>query len=426
MDDIETANRILTGLARDQAAMTDLLVRLVRIPSLGGRHEEVAIQTVLAEWLLNEGLEVDHWRLPLTELVDHPDFPGAEVDRDEAWGVVGRLPGAGGGRTLMLNGHVDVVPADDLPDWTKCAPFHGTVAGGEVLGRGACDMKGGLVAALFAARAVAKCGIRLPGDLLVACVAGEEDGGLGTFGLLERGWRADACVITEPTGLDLVPANAGALTFRLLVSGKAVHASRRGLGVSAVERFWPVFNALRDLERRRNRSVDPVMTRWDIAYPIEIGTIRAGDWVSTVPASLVAEGRLGVALGESMADARLELERAVAEACRTDEWLRDNPVGVEWWGGQFAAGSIGDDTTICERLRQQHAAVTGVEPAMWGAPYGSDLRLLTGLGGIPTVQYGPGDVAQAHGPNESVPLAEVMTAARVLALTAVDFCSMEK
>lgn len=426
MDEAAIADRIVTDVAEDRDAMTDLLLRLVRIPSLGGRPEEVAIQTVLADWLRTDGFEVDHWRLPLVELSSHPDFPGSEVDRDEAWGVVGRLPGVGGGRDLMLNGHVDVVPAGDLADWTRCAPFHGAVVDDEVIGRGACDMKGGLVAALFAARAVARSGIRLPGDLLVACVTGEEDGGLGTFGLLQRGWSADACVITEPTGLNLIPANAGALTFRLVVPGKAAHASRRGLGASAIERFWPVFAALRDLERRRNRHVDPLMADWDIAYPIEVGTVRAGDWVSTVPASLVAEGRLGVALGESMHDARRELEHAVSDACRADEWLRDNPVRVQWWGGQFAAGSIGDDTTVCDRLRGRHLAVTGSEPNTWGAPYGSDLRLLTGLGGIPTVQYGPGDIELAHGPNESVPVSEVVTAAQVLALTAVDFCSSDR
>ncbi len=324
----------------------------------------------------------------------------------------------------MFNGHVDVVPADDLPHRTECAPFHGTVSGGHVYGRGACDMKGGLVSALYAARAMADSGVQLPGDLLVACVVGEEDGGLGTFGLLQRGWSADACIITEPTGLDLVPANAGALTFRLVVRGRAAHASRRGVGVSAVERFWPVFNALRDLERHRNVDVDEVMEGWGMPYPIEIGTVHAGDWVSTVPATLVAEGRMGVLLGEPVTDARARLEEAVARACRADDWLCDNPVRVESWGGQFASGATGEDTTICERLKDQHTTFTGSKPKTWGAPYGSDLRLLTGLGGVPTVLYGPGDVSRAHGPNESLPIAEMTTAAQVLALTAVDFCSM--
>lgn len=419
---MSTRDEILASLEADVEVMTELLVKLVRIPSTGGDPAEVAIQAELAHWLRSEGFEVDHWRLPLEQLSADPDYPGVEVERSEGWGLVGRLPGTGGGRSLMFNAHVDVVPPGDAADWGSGGPFGGVVVDGAVHGRGACDMKGGLVSALFAARALARSGVRMAGDLMVACVIGEEDGGLGTFGMLRRGWRADACVIPEPTGLDLVPANGGALTFRLTVPGKASHASRRGAGVSAVERFWPVFQALRDLEKRRNTDVDPVMSRWDIAYPIEIGTVHAGDWVSTVPAVLVAEGRLGVALDESIAGARRALEAEIAEVCRRDPWLRDNPVHVTWWGGQFASGRINGDTSILDRLRANHTEQTSLAPDVWGAPYGSDLRLMTGLAAVPTVHYGPGDITLAHSQQESVPLAEVAAAARVLALTALDHC----
>ncbi|MGH3714356.1 MAG: M20/M25/M40 family metallo-hydrolase, partial [Micromonosporaceae bacterium] len=271
-------------LTADAPAMLELLSELVRVPSVSGSDAESEIQAYLAGWLRAEGLEVDHWRLPLDELAAEPDFPGMEVARDEAWGLVGRLPGTGGGtgpersgRSLMLNGHVDVVPPGDLTAWRTGDPYSGRVVGGQLYGRGACDMKAGLVAALYAVRALRRTGVPLDGDVLVACVPGEEDGGLGTYGLLRRGWRAGGCVIPEPTGLDVVPANGGALTFRLRVPGRSAHASRRTEGVSAVERFWPVFTALRDLERRRNADVDPVMGRWDVAYPVEIGTVTAGD-----------------------------------------------------------------------------------------------------------------------------------------------------
>src|SRR5437879_12985664 len=166
----------------------------------------------------------------------------------------------------MLNGHVDVVPPGDLAAWTNGDPFAGTIANGRLYGRGACDMKGGLVSAIWAVRAVQQSGIALDGDVLLASVEGEEDGGLGSYALLRRGWRADACVIPEPTGLDLVPPNAGALTFRLRVRGRATHASRRTEGVSALECFWPVWQSLHELERRRNAEVDPLMRRWPMPY----------------------------------------------------------------------------------------------------------------------------------------------------------------
>lgn len=422
--------RVLDEVDATRGDMLDLLVELVRDPSVSGSEEENTAQEGLARRFAREGLEVDHWALPLDQLVAEEDFPGTEVPREEAWGLVARLPGrspahAGGeGPTLLLDGHIDVVPPGDLDAWTTGDPWSGRVRDGVLYGRGACDMKGGLVAAWWALRALARSGVALRGDVLLASVQGEEDGGLGTYALLRRGWRADACVIPEPTGLDLVPANAGALTFRLRVRGRATHASRRTSGVSAVEKFWPVWRALHELERRRNAAVDPLAARWSLAYPISVGRLSAGDWASSVPDLLVAEGRLGVALDEPVPAARAALEDAVAQACAGDPWLREHPVEVEWWGGQFAPGRLPAGSDLLARTAAAHHFVGGGPQETWAAPYGSDLRLLTGLGGIPTLQYGPGDAALAHAPDESVPLDEVTTVARALAVLALDVCGV--
>jgi acetylornithine deacetylase len=283
-------------------------------------------------------------------------------------------------------------------------------------------MKGGLVAARWAIHAIARLGVPLQGDLLIACVQGEEDGGLGTYATLNRGWRADACVIPEPTSLDISPASGGSLTFRLHVYGLATHASRRTSGVSAVEKFYPVFQAIRRLEAERNRDPGPLMAPWDIAYPIEIGVVHSGVWPSTVPDRLTAEGRYGVALGESVDDARAEFVNAIADVCSQDAWLKDHPVEVEWWGGQFAPGLTPSDSEIVQAVRRAHQQVSTHEQQLWGSPYGSDLRLLTGIGGIPTVHYGPGDARLAHAPNECVNIEEVLTATRALALVALEHC----
>jgi acetylornithine deacetylase len=232
-------------------------------------------------------------------------------------------------------------------------------------------------------------------------------------------------VIPEPTELDVIPANSGALTFRLRVRGRATHAARRSDGVSAIDKFLPVHRALMELERRRHETVDPLAARWDLAHPLSIGTVRSGDWPSSVPDLLVAEGRLGVAIGEPVAVARAQLEEAVADACAEDPWLRDHPVEVEWWGGQFASGRIPEGSDLVARVQDAHSRASGGRPQdVYGAPYGSDLRLLTGLGGIPTVQYGPGDVQLAHGPHDAVPVDDVVVAARALALLALDVCGV--
>jgi acetylornithine deacetylase len=417
-------SRLLDYLDGHAGEMVADLARLVRVPSISGTADENAIQGVLGERLAGDGLEVDAWPVPMAETLAAADFPGMEVNRTEACGTVGRLPGSGDGASLMLNAHVDVVPPGDLDRWGDQVPFSGTVSADTVYGRGACDMKAGLVASLWTLRACAALRVPLRGDLILGTVVGEEDGGLGTYAMLRRGWRADACVIPEPTSLDIAPGNSGALTFRLTVRGRATHASRRTSGVSAIEKFIPVFAALRRLERERNAVKHPIMERWDLPIPIELGTIAAGDWASSVPDRLTSNGRMGVGIGEDVAAARRALEEAVAEASAADPWLRDNPVEVQWWGGQFAPGLTDEDAAIIGVVERAHAAVSGRAQARWGTPYGSDLRLMTNMGGVPTVHYGPGDASLAHAPRESVPIDELLTAARALTMVALELCGV--
>ena len=419
-----TTDRVLQYVDDHAAEIVAELAELVRVPSVSGSDEENAVQHVLATRMAEIGMDVDAWQIPLDATLAEPDFPGVEVERREAWGVVGRLPGRDAGPSLLLNAHVDVVPTGDPATWAGEPPFGGRVTASTVHGRGACDMKAGLVAGLWVARACAALRVPLRGSLLLGTVIGEEDGGLGTYALLRRGWRADACIIPEPTSLDIAPGNCGALSFRILVPGHAAHASRRLSGVSAIEKFLPLFAALRRLEAERNAVKHPLTTRWDLPLSIEIGTVGAGEWASSVPDLLTAEGRMGVALGEDPAAARRALEEAIAATCADDPWLRDHPARVQWWGGQFAPGLTDVDAEILRVVRRAHAAVSPQPQATWATPYGSDLRLMHNIGGVPTVHYGPGDVTLAHGPAESVEIAEVLTATRALALAVLDHCGV--
>lgn len=409
----------------DADSLVDDLVELLGIPSISGTPAEAEVQDHLARRWESEGLEVERWPIHLPTITADSSFPGMEVERDAAVGVTGTLSGDGSGPVLLLNGHTDVVPPGDLDAWTAdpFAPRHARIDGRpSLVARGACDMKAGVAAMWAAVRAVQASGIALKGSAVLAPVSGEEDGGLGTFSLLRHGVRADYCVITEPTALGIVPANGGALTFRLTVRGRAAHASMRTTGVSSIDSFIPVYRALAELEARRNAVVDPLMDRWPVAYPLSVGVVHAGDWASTVPDLLIAEGRLGVAIGETVQEARHDLEAAVAAASALDPWLAEHPVEVTWWGGQFASGRTPADSPILTRVAAAHAAVVGGEPDVYGGPYGSDLRLLTGIGGIPTVQYGPGDPFAAHTPNEWVSIEETIDCARVLARLIVDVC----
>ena len=416
--------RILDEVDARTDEMLGLLTEMVRAPSVSGSDEENQSQFDLGRAFDQLGLETDHWQVPLEQTLADPTFPGCEVARTEAWGLVGRSPGRGDGASLMLNGHIDVVPPGPADTWRTRDPWSGQVVGGNLHGRGACDMKGGLVSAVWAVAAVRTSGAPLRGDVLVASVQGEEDGGLGSFATLQRGWRADACVIPEPTSLDIVPANAGALTFRLRIPGQATHASRHLEGISAIGKLWPIWQALQQLEQARNTHVDPLFARWELPYPICIGTVSSGVWASSVPDLLVAEGRLGVAIDEPVETARAAFEEAVADACERDGWLRHHPVEVEWWGGQFASGRLSPGSPLLKQMRAAHEAVAGGRrQQVWGASYGSDLRLMEAAG-VPTLQYGPGDAALAHSTDELVPVAEVRTAARALALLALDICGV--
>ncbi len=411
--------------AIDEGAMLACLQELLRIPSISGTPGESAAQRWFAAQMKLHGLETDLWEIPLVETIAHPDFPGSEVHRDSALGLVGSWKGTGDGPTLVLNGHIDVVPPGDLAQWSGGDAFAGTNHHDAVYGRGACDMKGGLVCCLFAIAAVRAAGVRLKGNVLLESVVGEEDGGLGTFATLLRGYRGDAAIIPEPTDLAIIPACAGALTFRLTLTGRSTHASVRTEGVSTLEKFWIVWKALDELEKRRNAKKDPLFKRYPLPFPLMVGTVRAGDWPSSVPDQLVAEGRIGVALGETIADARQDLERAVAEACASDPWLAEHPVTIEWFGGQFASGHIPSDHALVKLVSGIHETLEGNTPEVHGAPYGSDLRLMVGLGNVPTLHYGPGNVRHAHAPNEHVPVAQLRAVVRTLVLAILRFCGHE-
>jgi acetylornithine deacetylase len=410
----------------DDAGTVQTLRDLVAVPSVGGSAGEVEVQAQLARRLADLGHEVDLWPLDLPTLRAHPDYPGEEVERGEAWGLVGSTGGRAGADprpTLVLQGHVDVVPPGDRKAW-RSDPYQPVEVAGSLVGRGTADMKGGVAAILAAAAAVRASGAELVRPFAVHLVVGEEDGGLGAFATLQRGHGGTACVIPEPTALALVTANAGSLTFRIEVPGLATHGSTAYAGSSAIDSYLGLHRALAALQARRNAEPEPLMRHLPVPYPLSVGRLTAGDWPSSVPDLLVAEGRYGVRVEEDLAAARAELEQAVAEAADRDGYLRDHPPVVSWSGGQFAGGHLPSGHVLRDEMRLAHGDVVGGGPPVpeHGAPYGSDLRLYAAEG-IPTLHYGPGDVRLAHGPNESVPIREVLTCARVLALAILRRCS---
>ena len=394
---------------------------LVKIPSVDGTPAELDVQRWCGSHLHDLGLEVDCWDIDVAAAMRDDDFPGMEVERSAAIGCVGVLGPAGETPALALYGHTDVVPPGDPARWTG-DPFVLRVEDGWAWGRGTCDMKGGVAAILAAVQAVRRSDLPLRRPVAVHLVSAEEDGGLGAVATLRRGHTAEACISAEPTGGAVIPANAGSLTFRLEVAGLATHGSTRTRGVSAIDKFELVHTALRSLEADRNATSAPYFDHLDLPWPLSLGIVSSGDWASTVPDRLVAEGRYGVRIDETVADAITAFVAAVSGACESDPWLRDHPVQVTWPGGRFTPGRLAPDHPLLDLVSNEVEVRTGRRPAALGGPYGSDLRHYIAAG-IPTVQYGPGDAQHAHASDEHVAVDELVTCARVYAGMILHACT---
>ncbi|MDJ0757610.1 MAG: ArgE/DapE family deacylase [Ardenticatenaceae bacterium] len=410
--------------AVDFDGLLSFLDELVAVPSLDGSPEEITVQEMVAAKLTKIGLAVDSWEIDFETLQKHPSY-SAEVERPRGIGVVGQM-GAGQGASLILNGHTDVVPAGVLDNWTV-DPWRATVnlTEGRVYGRGALDMKGGLCCALFAAKAIQDAGLQLLGNLYIQSVIGEEDGGCGTLAAVTRGYRADAAIVLEPTELKIAPAQAGALNFRVTIPGRAAHGAIRYEGVDPLEKFLLIYQSILAYEQARNQDIDhPLFKMYPIPYPICVGTIHGGVWASTVAESLTFEGRLGIGIDENVSEARRAFEGLIERVSAADEWLREHPPTVEWWGGQFAPAKISSGHPIVLTVQEAFTETTGHTTGIQGMPYGADMRHLVNDGQTPTILFGPGDVRRAHQPNEFVPLEDLETVTKTLVLTIMRFCGI--
>ncbi|KJS78004.1 MAG: acetylornithine deacetylase [Desulfotomaculum sp. BICA1-6] len=406
----------------DEAA--GFLSRLIQTASTAGREKEA--QELMAEKFRHLGMAVDTWVQGGDDLLNHPHFCSPRTDFTDSPNVVGTLQGTGGGRSLIINGHIDVVPPGEDAAWER-SPWSGYVGDGRVYGRGATDMKGGTLSALLAVEALHSLGVKLKGDIILASVVEEESGGSGTLASILRGYKADGAFIPEPSEMVIYPQQQGSMWFRMAVKGRVAHGGTRYLGVSAIENAILVINQVRELEQERNARLadEPLYHGVPIPVPINIGKIAGGSWPSSVPDLVTLEGRMGVAPGENMADARRELEQSMSLLGAKDEWFREHPVQLEWFGARWLPGGIGLDHPLMNALTDAYRLVKNAKPEIKASPWGTDGGLLTQVGGVPTVVFGPGVTAAAHYPNEYIEMKNVLDAAEIFALAIMEWCGVE-
>jgi acetylornithine deacetylase len=393
---------------------------LARIPSITG--DEGAVQNRVEQMFAERRLEIDRWETTRDEILPYLEHVGDQSRYEGRPNVVGIRSGSGEGQSIMLNAHVDTVDPGDPSFWTY-GPYSGHVEGDLLYGRGSCDMKGGLVTFLIALDAIEAAGIKLAGDVRIAATVGEEDGGFGALGTILRGHRADAVLITEPTKLAAIVAQGGSAVCRLTVTGKSAHGAMRNSGVSAIEKFIPIFQDLLAFEAERNEQLShPLYDHMENKIPISFGTLHAGDWQSTVPETLVAEGRVGLLPGEDMKDFQKQVRQRIMAVAERDPWMREHPPKLEWVSGQFSPAETKPDEPFPKAVIAAHKRVTGEVPPIEGAPYGADMRLFIEIGGMPCLMYGAGDVAVAHQNDEHISISDLQTATRTVAALLIDWC----
>ena len=401
--------------------IVQMLLDIVGISSVTGNEGEV--QRWVAASLAGFGLQVDSFTSSRDEIADYVTHVGEQPSYDDRPSVVGSRAGAGGGQSLMLAGHIDTVPVEDRSRWTY-AP-EGERVEDRVYGLGSTDMKGGVISTMIVPRILEDLGITLKGDLMVNTVVGEEDGGLGTMSTILHGYKPDGVVITEPTYQRVGIASGGSLVFRITVTGKAAHGANRNDGVSAIEKFVPIFLDLLAWEAERQRTImHPLYDSFANKFPISVGKLRSGDWASTVPDKLVAEGRLGFIPGESMESMMEQAQARIAAVADQDEWLREHPPVLEFFSGQFVAEEIAPDHPLTLAMLKAHKEINGEDTEIFALTAGTDARLWIHFADRPALLYGGGVFHMAHQSDEYIEIEPFLNSIAVLTQMAIDWCEI--
>lgn len=414
----EATRRLWAAIDERQEELVETVAALVQRRSLLG--EEAEVQRYVAQHLRDSGLATESWDLD-DELRALPNGGDSGVPFTGRPNVAGMLAGAGEGRSLILNGHVDVVSAEPVAAWSH-DPWGAAIVGDKMYGRGAFDMKSGVAINLLLPRLLRDAGIALGGDLIIQSVIEEECTGNGALDMA-RCYPADACVVTEPTGGTFTAAHVGVLWFRIAISGVSWHAMQAYRGVNAISKAVPIIQALEALDRRLNEAPPhPAFAAIEHPINLNIGTISGGDWPSTVPGACELHCRLAFYPGQEVGEVRAEIERAVAAAAAADPWLRDHPPVVSYDGFQSAGSIVSMTEPAVRLLGAWHEAVTGapLEPRVGTGI--NDMRYFN-FAGTPAGCYGAAG-GNAHAADEWLDLASLVPTAKVLGAFVLDWCGV--
>ncbi len=422
-----------SGLVTDIRAATDALADrsvgflcdLVAEGSLLG--EEQGAQDLMAAEFARLGLTVERFDIDLDRIRDLPGFSPPVIDSYSGReNVVGLHRSAGGGRSLILNGHIDVVPTGPANLWTD-PPFKPVVRDGRVYGRGSGDMKAGIVAYCLAFEALAALGLQPAAPVIMQSVIEEECTGNGALACLAQGYRADAAIIPEPFNQTLMIAQLGVMWLTIDLTGRPAHVLDTAAGINAIEAAYELFDALRALEGEWNKAENRHACFHGHNHPVNfnLGKVSGGDWASTVPCAASIEVRVGFYPGMTLPEVRRQIEATVAEAVATRPGLRGAKASIRYHGFQAEGCAMDREAPLMTTLSAAHARITNLPIAEMASTATTDARFFQLYGGIPATCYGP-KAGAYHSIDEWVDIASTIEVAQVLAVFMADWCGVEK
>ena len=420
---------IIKGISQKVDNMADeifeTIQELVRIPSTVGNEGEA--QEWMAQLYKSGGLDVIRMVPRKEDLIKHPAYIETGFTYDESRAnIIGILPARGGGKSLILNGHVDVVSPEPIETWERDGPWSGTIEGNHLYGRGAADMKSGLLGNYFALKTLLDLGLQPRGKVTLESVIEEEAGGSGgTLATLVAGYTADAMIIPEPLSLRIITAHPGIHYFRVKAYGKTAHAAQSHEGVNAIGKLAKIYERLIALDRdraQRNRN-DFFEKMTGRSCNLNIGTFRAGDWPSTVAGWAELEARISYLPGETEEGIKEEGEQVVEEVAATDKWLKEHPPQVEWFGWRSPPWVQNHKIPLIQQFRKTASAVLSSSPEIAASTAGLDTRFGPFFG-VPSFVFGPTG-GLLHCSNEHVEMDSVIKTIKVLAAFIVDWCDVK-
>ncbi len=419
----ETQDKVLRYIESKQSQTITFFKELVSFPSVTGN--ELGIQQFIAKKLESMGLTVDIWVPDKEALRKHPAYVDTTTAYTNRPNVVGIYRGTGGGKSLLLNGHVDVIPPwpDDMGFY---GPWAGEIKNGQIYGRGTSDMKSGLAAMTVALESLINQNIKLKGDLFLEYTMDEEATGNGTLACLTRGYKADAGICCETSSLHVQPACIGRIWFEIIVRGKPAGIQRRFEGINAIEKGYAVVQAVANLETIRINEVHHPLYPDNLStLPCMVGVFQAGTFNSAFPDTCLLKGSLATLPGEDTAQVKQSFRDHILTFAKTDPWLKDHPPEISFVGYCGDPAEIPQDHPIVTTLSQKFKYVTGGNPQITGRQGAADTRYLIKYGSTPTVIFGPGLTEQMHATNEMANIKDLITATKILALTMMEWCGYE-